>query len=244
MKALAIALIGMLPALCFQQSDADKAAFEVAAIHAADVTRITAGATSSSRTFTDRCELRGYTLKALVKMAYGLQDYQLTGGPKWFDSDRYDIDAKLPAGGSARQVPQMMQALLADRFQLAIHREIRTVSAYALVVDKNGPKLTPAAGVPMGGFGWGPRMIGSKSATMAEFAERLADAVQHPVIDQTGLTGNYAVQLNFAPVDPATPDPGPSIFSALQDQLGLKLEPTKAPLDVTVVDRAEKPSAN
>jgi uncharacterized protein (TIGR03435 family) len=220
--------------------------FEVAAIHEANAGRSTEGAMASTRVANNRLEVRGFTLKALVKMAYSLQDYQIIGGPKWFDSDRYDIDAKLPADAVTQQIPERLQSLLTDRFQLVVHPETRSLPAYALVAAKGGAKLPRATDDAPQGFGWGPRMIRSKAALMQDLAQKLSAALQYPVLNQTGMSGLYQVDLKFAPVapDPSDSNPGPSIFDAVQEQLGLRLEATKGPVDVMVVERAERLSAN
>ena len=243
----AVAILFLLTGPIAAQENPARLEFDLAVINPANENKITAGSTSSSSFGGDRLELRGFTVKAMVKMAYRLQDYQIIGGPKWFDNDTYDVDAKSAPGGTQQQIPQKLQSLLADRFQLVLRRETRTLPAYALGPVKSGSKLKEAGpGAPPGGFGWGPRMIRSKGATMHDFAERLADALQHPVLDQTGLSGIYEIDLKFAPVEPnpSDTDPGPSIFQALQEQLGLKLDTTKGPVEVMVVDRLERPSAN
>ena len=240
----AMALLALWPVGAQQNST--RLEFEVAAINPANANKLTPGAISSSRSDDHRLEVRGYTLKALVMMAYRLQGYQIAGGPKWFDSDGYDIDAKSPAGASVQQMPERLQSLLADRFQLALHHETRTLPAYALVVNQGGPKMQPAPDAKPMGFGWGPRSIRSKAATMQDFAEKLAGALQHPVLDRTGLAGLYQVDLQFAPVapDPSETGVAPDILDALREQLGLRLETTRGPVDVLVIDRAEKPSGN
>ena len=227
-----------------QEQHSERLEFEVAVIKPGNIARITTGAANSSRIGSGRFEVRGFTLKALIKMAYRIRDYQISGGPKGLDSEAYDIDAKFPVGATVQQVPQMIQSLLADRFQLAFHHETRLVSAYELVTAKNGPMLhdSPAES----GVGWGPRMIRSKGASMATLAENLTEALGSPVVDHTGLKGIYAFELGFAPIqpDPSANDSAPSIFMALQEQMGLKLQTTRTQVEVTVIDRAEKPSAN
>ena len=210
----------------------------------AAVNRITNGATSSSRVNNGSFEVRGYTLKALVRMAYRIQDYQIIGGPKWFDTESYDIDAKSPAGASLQQIPQRLQKLLADRFQLRIHDDTRNRPVYALILNKNGPKLHPATAAV--GFGSGPRMMRSMGASIRELSEKLSEALQRPVVDRTGLDGFYEIDLKFAPIapDPSGDGAEPPIFDAVQQQLGLKLSAARAPVHVMVVDHAEKPSAN
>jgi uncharacterized protein (TIGR03435 family) len=234
-----------LPPSTTAQSEADRAVkFAVAAIKPGNTARITAGAESSSRIAGNRFEVRGFTVKALIKMAYRIQDYQISGGPKGLDSEAYDIDAKFPAGATVQQLPQMLQSLLSDRFRLALHHKLRFVSAYELVTAKGGPILHDAPAEA--GVAWGPRMIRSKGASMPTLAEKLTEALGRPVVDHTGLKGIYPFDLAFAPIqpDPSASDSGPSIFVALQEQMGLKLKTTRAQMEVTVIDHAERPSAN
>lgn len=141
----------------------------------------------------------------------------------------------------------MMQAMLADRFQLRTHQETRTLSIYILTVAKKGMKLRQGDG--RGGMSAGPRIIRYNSGTTAELASQLSGYLGRQVVDRTGSTGQYFINLSFAPVDPEAPrdgaqDAAPSIFQALEDQAGLKLESTKGPVEVLVIDRAEKPTPN
>ena len=143
----------------------------------------------------------------------------------------------------------MMRAMLVDRFQLVTHHETRTLPVYALTVAKGGLKL-PAGDGQAGRTSWGPRLIRFASGTMSELAGRLSSYMDLNVIDKTGMPGQYAINLSFAPTDlgmtsgDTALDSGPSIFQALQEQAGLKLESTKGPVEVLVIDHAEKPDAN
>ena len=221
------------------------------------------------------------SVKFLILFAYDIRDFQLSGGPGWVASDRFDINAKAEKKPGSEDVPddprkmtdtqlksrqsemrERMRSLLADRFQLTIHRESKEAPVYALVVVKSGSKLQPAQeGVD------GPRglrmMRGQLTATHAELqmlATTLANQVGRPVIDKTDLKGKYDFKLEWTPdlgsgegmgapppgVD-APPPPkadGPTLFTALQEQLGLRLEPQKAPVETIVIDRIEKPSEN
>ncbi len=138
-----------------------------------------------------------------------------------------------------------MQAMLWDRFHLITHRETRVLPVYVLTVTKGGLKLGKGDG--QGGMSAGPRLIRFGSATMAELAGQLTSYVGREVVDETHAAGPYAINLSFAPVDPgadAAQDSAPSIFQALQDQAGLKLESAKRPVEVLVIDRADKPTPN
>lgn len=193
-----------------------------------------------------RYSIRNLTLKQLLESAYSMQDYQVAGGPPWITESGFDIEAKGAGDPTREQMLQMVQTLLTDRFHLAMHRETRQLPVYALVVAKNGPKLQPAAanaGYPK--LKRGEFVIPKMS--MAELANLLVLDVKRPVKDETGLQGNFAFTLEWNPDLRDTVDqPGarPSIFTALQEQLGLKLESTKGPVEVLVIDRAEKPTEN
>jgi uncharacterized protein (TIGR03435 family) len=207
-------------------------------------------------------------LMLLIQFAYSIEPFQLVGGPGWIHSDGYDIEAK-PEGYADRQhVWLMLQTLLADRFKLSVHREMRDMPVYTMTAVKSGLKLPPpkecvprmpdAPAPPpalqpgqmyCGGFGLamlptGLRMQGS-GLSMAEFTKRLAAVVGRPVLDKTGFTGTFDVQLEFAPDDAHATDPArPDIFAAIEEHLGLKLTAAKGPVEVLVIDHAEKPTAN
>jgi uncharacterized protein (TIGR03435 family) len=237
MVALALALAAQA-----QQQPAARTEFEVVSVKPGDP----ADPRSSGRTTPGGLERRNATLKSLVLYAYHLNEYQLDGGPKWVDSARFNIDARLPAGAPRDQIPLMMQALLADRFKLEFHRETKTRPEYALVVAKGGPRLQAAAEDEYQSSSQGDRMIKGSALPVSTLAFMLISVVGAPVLDRTGLTGKYDVSLEFAPLletsveDETLPD----IFAALQDKLGLKLEATKGPVEVLVIDRAEMPTAN
>jgi uncharacterized protein (TIGR03435 family) len=187
-------------------------------------------------------------LKEVIGQAYKVRQYQITG-PDWLETERFDITAKLPAAeGSSRQVALMLQALLADRFKMAIHRETKVLPVYALVAGRSGPKLKSSesdSGISSNSNRTSLHV--TAKATMQRFAEFLSEEVGRPVIDRTGLTGPYDFTIDWA-VDNAIANDspaGPSIFTALQEQLGLKLDSTKGPVEIIVVDHADRtPSEN
>jgi uncharacterized protein (TIGR03435 family) len=152
--------------------------------------------------------------------------------------------AKVPPGAAMQQVPQMMQALLFDRFKLSVHRETKSVQGYALVAAKNGPKITPVENA--GGHISDARNGNFKlqRTTMDQFAENLSYQLKQPVVDQTGLAGVFTFNLTFTPDREvnakSVQNGGASIFTALQEQLGLKLEARKVPVEILVVDHCEK----
>jgi uncharacterized protein (TIGR03435 family) len=198
----------------------------------------------------------------LMTFAYGIHARQIIGGPAWLETEKYDLAAQPDGEGQPndKQWKIMVQKLLADRFQLAFHRDKKELSVYALVVAKNGPKLTKSEGDPNGLPGLFFRGLGvlpARNATMADFAGVMQSAVlDRPVVDQTGLQGRYDFTLSWTPdefqfgglgVKPPPPSDtaaNPDLFTAIQQQLGLKLESTKAPAEVLVIDHVEKPSEN
>jgi len=192
------------------------------------------------------------SVKTLVLIAYKLQEYQLVGDPKWLESEYYQIMAKPPDGPITSdqktrtdQNSERLRYLLADRFQLVAHRETRNVQEYDLVVAKGGSKLKEVERQAdqfrlTNGKG---RIATRGGARVAMLASLLAGKLHYPVIDKTGLENYYDIQLTYAP-DDSQSDSGPSLFAALQEQLGLKLEPRKGPVDCLVIDRIERPSGN
>lgn len=228
-------------------------------------------------------------VRDLIRFAYHVQPFQISGGPSWIDSEGYDIEAKvedpivaelqkLPAEQRVEQMRLMLRSLLTDRFKLNLSHETKELPIYALVVAKGGPKLTPttvnpnvpasptAKGPPMGPMmRMSPGRLEAKMTPMSFLAETLGDQPDlggRLVVDQTGIQGKYDFTLEFAPERPEPlpgtaggpppgmnapppPDPNaPSIFTAVQEQLGLKLEPTKGPVEILVIDKIEKPTEN
>jgi uncharacterized protein (TIGR03435 family) len=219
------------------------------------------------------------TLQTLILNAYGVRENQVVGAPDWARSESYDIDAKMDAAVAdelkklgmndlfrARQ--QMLQALLADRFKLALHRETRELPVYSLVITKNGPKIKQAppdevyAKGAKGTSDWSRTAGGGGKFTghgieIGPLAGMLTQTLGRNVVDKTGLTGDYDITLQWAASDAGQasvsggaenstlPEPtGATIFTALQEQLGLKLEPTKAPVGIIVIEHVERPSGN
>ncbi len=237
------------------------------------------------------------SLKYLLQIAYGVKNFQITG-PGWLDSERYDIVATVPPGSTKEQVNVMLQNLLADRFHLTLHHETKDAVLYELTVGKNGSKLKPFAAdsaapatlpppgggpLPMGKDGLpvvppgatlmmmspkGRRVVASKQP-ISGLINVLASELNSPVVDKTGLTGEFDYSLEFMPEGggvlpglaglPAPPPPpsgvagpqapgatpadnidAPPLLAAVQDQLGLKLEKKRGPLDILVIDHAEK----
>ncbi|MGA3235734.1 MAG: TIGR03435 family protein [Bryobacteraceae bacterium] len=182
-------------------------------------------------------------IKHLIAFSYNVRDVQISGGPRWADTELFDIEAKAPAPATTADLRLMLQSLLVDRFQLKLHREPKEQAVFDLVVARKGPKLTPvdAAGL---GIGLGKTQLNGRGATMSGLAGVLSSRVGSQVIDKTGLAGFYNFTLAWTPDDAATAETGPSIFTALQEQLGLKLEPAKGTVEILVIDSVERPSRN
>ena len=195
----------------------------------------------SSRESVDRALLTytNFTLQRLISNAYGVTERQIVG-PAWIADDLFEVHARLPAGTGRSDVPAMLRRMLEERFQLAVEREQREMTVYALVVAKGGHKMKLVAGGDSG-YGGGIRRIDGRGVTMATLAQLLASRVaDRPVVDSTGLEGKFAFRLEWGP----EPE-GPSVYRAVQQQLGLKLEPRRMPIEVIRVTRAERiPSAN
>ena len=182
----------------------------------------------------------------LIRFAFHVRDFQIVGGPGWMSSDHWDISAKTdPSVETDEQFQPPLQALLADRFQLRFHHETRQFSVYSLVVAKNGPKLVAHKGEGVfssssSGHNGKIRLEQSK-ATAKNIADALTRNLREPVIDKTGLTGEYDFAIEWSADQTDTAEA--SIFTAVQE-LGLRLEATKTPIDVIVIDSIEKPSEN
>jgi len=186
------------------------------------------------------------SLEECIEWAWQLKRYQLSG-PDWLNADdaSYDIEAKTAPGTTQKEIRLMLQTLLAQRLGLRLHRETRTLPIFEIVAAKNGPKLQAAsAGAPGGLTARGGRSgvrVDSQRATMAQLAERLSLDLERPVFDKSGIQGSFAIQLEWSRGE----GDGPSVFTAIQDQLGLRLQPARGPVEVLVIDHAERvPTAN
>lgn len=210
--------------------------FEVAAIKPN-----TSGSGSSGTHSTDGLiRMTNVSLKNCIEMAYDVRDFSLSA-PDWVGSVHFDITAKPPAASKEREFGKMMQSLLAERFKLEAHREPKVLSAYALVVGKTGPKLQEAVGFHGSSMNSNNSKLTAK-ASMERLADFLARRLDRPVVDLTELKGIYDFKLEWTPEDSkaTSADAGPSLFTALQEQLGLRLQPKKLPVDVLVVDHVER----
>jgi len=201
------------------------------------------------------------SLAYLMTFAYEVHARQIVGGPAWLETDKYDLTAEPDGTGQPndKQWKRMVQKLLADRFKLAFHRDRRELSVYAIVPARTGPKLTKSEGDPNGLPSLFFRALGNlpaRNASMADLAGVMQAAVlDRPVVDQTGLTGRFDFTLIWTPDESQfvgqgvrvsaptdNPDAPPGLFTAIEEQLGLRLNSTRAPVDVLVIDAVDHPT--
>lgn len=205
---------------------------------------------------------KNYTLKLLIAAAWDLNPRAVSGGPSWMDSDHYDIAALTPGGTrpSRSQQMDMLRSLISGRFQLQFHREQKEFSIYELSVAKGGSKLKESTASPTDPSNvvstvYPQKLVmPARNVTMDEFVSVLQRAIlDRPVVNKTGLTGRYDFDLEWAPdetefggeIPAASSDaPSPPLFTAVQEQLGLRLEATRGPISTLVVDKAERPIPN
>jgi uncharacterized protein (TIGR03435 family) len=242
----------LLGTLAVTQAPATRPAFEVASVKPAEPAERMSITRSGYR-----LTITNYSLQMLILWAFDIRNDRLFGKPKWLDSVRYDIVAQGPPEPPVvGRLQKMMQSLLADRFKLAVHHETRELPLYAMVVDRNGPKValseTPDS-VGQNPFGMPGRghLTGTR-VTAAMLANVLSGQLGRTVQDRTGLKGVFDFVLQWAPDTDATPadlggppaaSAGPSIFTAIQEQLGFKLEPRKGPAEVLVIDHVDSTPA-
>jgi uncharacterized protein (TIGR03435 family) len=211
---------------------------------------------TSMHTEGQRIDIKNQTIHNVLAFAYGVHSKQIVDEPGWLALDRYDIDGVIDTEGqpSLRQMQSILRKLLADRFQLKMHRETRDLSVYALTVANDGSKLTKSRG--------DPNLLGDENdqnhngvvtqaitnMSMTDFTLIMQYFVDRPIVDQTGLAGKWDFKWTWTSdeshLPPDATNPPPGLFTAIQEQLGLKLEAKKAPADVFVVDHIERPSAN
>jgi uncharacterized protein (TIGR03435 family) len=199
---------------------------------------------SNSDSDPGRITMQNVTLKRCIMRAYEVPDIQITGGPKWLDASRYDIEARAGYAAQYTELNQMLQTLLAERFRLKLHHETRSLQGYAIVVAKDGLKMKPSAPGTRGHTNDGPGSVVSTATSISRLALKLSNLLKLPVVDETGVNGSFDFTLHWIPDEAADPTAGPSLFTAIQEQLGLRLEGRKVPTDMLVVDSAEPPSAN
>ena len=195
-----------------------------------------------------RASYTNVTLKLLISIAFEISDNRITGSEEWMESTKFDVDAKLPPGTGKQQIPKMLQTLLAERFGLAVHKASKTMPAYDLVVARNGPKLKSAAPDGSGSnYIFKGKVVGPQ-LSMGALADILSRQTGRPVKDATGIAGMFDIRLKWTPDDITGKDgigDEPSIYVALQEQLGLQLKAARENIDFLVIDHANKtPSEN
>jgi uncharacterized protein (TIGR03435 family) len=200
---------------------------------------------SSWRADPSMIRMTSYTLQACIERAYGLKPYQIQSkGPGWIATDWYDIEARTAAPAAEAEIMRMLQPALTERFHLVLHRETAQMPVLLLQVARGGVKFQPAATTEGPNLDARKDYIQATHLGMDELADVLGQFVtERPVVNRTGLKGEYQFRLEFAPKEGDDADQS-SIFSALTEQLGLKLEAGRAPVEVLVIDRAERPSEN
>jgi uncharacterized protein (TIGR03435 family) len=243
-----------------QPASQDSAApsFDVASVRASH----SADAHSRFSVTTGRVSATNMNVKMLILMAYRLTAHQIAGAPDWINSEKYDIVAKADGPTNPDQLDLMMRSLLAERFKLAFHRETKEMPVFELVTGKRGPKLRPSTEQADGkhnNFIRRGRMA-LQCVTMENFAKDLSRVADRNVLDRTGISGVFDISLEWTPdqsvraMEQASFDAGqtaaapadspPPLFTALQEQLGLRLKSGKGPVDVLVVDHVERPTEN
>ncbi len=224
-------------------------AFEVATIKPSDPAEQGQGFQNNDR----HILVHNETVLSMLVFTYGLQRKQIVNAPAWLETDRYDIEGIPDVEGTpnADQYRIMLRKLLTERFHLQIRRDQKEMPIYALRLAKGGAKLTksasdPNAGQDQTGNGGAISDWRLTNNSMPEFAKFLQTQMERPVVDQTGLPGNYDFRLKWSTEQAQAADPSapPTLFTAIQEQLGLKLEPTRGPAEVLVITHIDRPSAN
>lgn len=249
-------LLGLLNSAPNRAQTPAPLAFEVASIKPSDPDN----PDNSLHRSNARFAATNHSLKRLIAFAYDVEMFQVSGGPAWVSFSGFDVTAKTPDDVAHHKGldddKRMVQALLSDRFKLTIHRETKELPIYALVIGKNGSKLQLAK-PPVGSSGVSGRrrtQLTFTDAPLSLLVHVLSQQMGRPVVDRTGLIAHYDFKLEWAPDPtssdprdsiPSAPDPAdPTLFTAIQDQLGLKLEAQKGPVEILVIDHAERPSDN
>jgi uncharacterized protein (TIGR03435 family) len=210
------------------------------------------GSSSGIATKPGRIEARNVTLRRCIRGAYDLPEAQIIGGPKWVDDVRYNIDAKASGPAGDHELMQMLQTLLAERFQLKIHLETRRLNGYALAVAKfgfRGKPLTESGDCNATASTGGPlSTITSRSCPMTNFASKLAECLHAPVLDTTGIDGKFDITLQWAPEEvrakAGDAAAGLSLDDALLKTAGLRLTAQKVPIQIVIIDSAVPASGN
>ena len=245
---IALAVAVFVPGMIITSAQNQPSKFEVASIKPSQAPP---GSASGIPSEPGRIMGHNVTLRRCIRGAYDISETLIVGGPKWVDEDRYDIEAKAAGPAGNHDLMLMLQSLLEERFHLVVHREQRQMSGYALVSAKSGIRAEAAAKDAKASTSRSRGIIEAQASTMANLAQKISEALAMPVTDGTKLEGQrFNFTLKWNPDEAKTvvaadnASSAPSIFNALQEQLGLRLEATKVPVNMIVIDHAEKPDAN
>ncbi len=216
------------------------AAFEAATVKPAAPD----GHTETRRYPGGRFTATSITLKALIQRAWDVKDFQITGGPGWVNGELFDIIAKASTGGtiSGPDLDQMIQSMLRERFHLEIHRETKDMPIYSLVVAKSGPKLVRTTATMQTWSKGNGSLVGTKVPMDMLAGDLLESQLRRVVVDRTAIPGEFDIKLKWTPDNAG--EAGVSLFTAIQEQMGLRLESAHGPVEMLVIDRAEKPAGN
>jgi len=242
-KRISVLVAFTIPALSFFQS----LSFDAASIKP----RKDGDHSSSWNTHPGYLVVRNQTLKTLVGIAYGVPDDRVSGGPKWIDGDRFDLEARAAKPAKDSELLLMLQNLLGERFHLAVHRETKTTSGFFLTLAKGGLKIHPDETEGRSSWNGGRGKIIAQRITMAKLADTLTRMLRSPVVDMTSTTARYSFTLEWTPENErasdgvrSDPSTGTPIFTALSQDLGLRLESRKVPIETIVIDKADQPTEN
>jgi uncharacterized protein (TIGR03435 family) len=252
-SVLTLSAFGQIPTCGSSDSSAVTPRFQVATIKPGDPQESRSMQIQGSRFATIDT-----SVVDLLKYAYGLHEQEIVGGPDWLKTKKFDVvaDPETQTRPSSDEFKKMVQNLLADRFHLTAHHEMRDLSVYEIEPAKSGPKLSKSSRPPnqIPGVGYSPGQLTVSNATIADFAAFLQRFVtDRPVFDETGINGKYDLTLRWTPDELETggsrqgdvgSNPFPGLFTAIQEQLGLKLQEVKRPAQVFVVDHVDMPSEN
>lgn len=253
--SLLLVLFAAVRVICFAQDSAAGLNFEIASIRRSNEASLNGGIKPLPNG--NGYLAQNIPVKLMISLMYRIPMRQIKGDPEWLSSDRYDVEAKADKAYSVEELHTMYKNLLADRFGLKFHTESKPGNIYSLTVDPSGLKMKPngtaddfkiALNFVPGGF----QGIRVSMPYLCWFLGQQLQDDERPVVDQTGLHGNFDFLLSFKPLNPpagreetgAPPDDRPSIYDALRVQLGLKLQPTRGPVEYFVIDNIQKPSAN
>jgi len=222
--------------------------FEVASVHASQGGKGEGSRRENIQVSPGSLNMRNVSVKSAIRWAYHVMDYQVTG-PDWINFDRYDIAAKAAEAAADDQLRLMLQALLAERFKLTLHKETKELPAYLLVAAKGGLKFHESQtgdGEPVVNPDKTRMTVEVKGVPAAQFVEMLSNVLHAPVINKTGLSGRYDASVNFGKYmqdvsgKEGAFDPTAMIINGLQEELGLRLESKKLPIDLLIIDHVEK----